>query len=156
MKFGSVASGLLATAAAFGWIPGGGWVVAAGALVGVALSFLAGIFKSKATKIRELEEKFDEQLDRAAGSLAGQLLKFCGEQVFPSILGKIDAAAEAQQALIHICREFADLNQALFRIASENREKLAEHEARLLPGSPSPDDRGGGSTMISGTKGYQS
>jgi|GEM_PF-5276726 len=135
MKFGGITSGLLATAAAFGWIPGGGWAVAGLALLGAALGFIAGLFKSKATKIRELEEKFDECLDEAISSLAGQVLKVCEEQVFPSILGKIDEAVNAQQALIHICRAFADLNQSLFRTASENREKLAEREARLLSDS---------------------
>ena len=131
MKFGGVASGLLATAAAFGWIPGGGWAIAGLALLGAALGFLAGLFKSKATKIRELQEKFDNCLDEATCSLSDQVLQVCNAQVFPSILGKIDASVKAQQALIHICREFDGLNQSLFQTASENRKKLAEREAHL-------------------------
>lgn len=140
MNIGGIASGLLATAAAFGWIPGGGWAIAGLALLGAALGFLAGLFKSKATKIRELKEKFDNSLDEATGSLADQVLHVCNEKVFPSILGKINASLKAQQALIHICREFDGLNQSLFRTASENRKKLAEREAslrseRFQPGS---------------------
>ena len=156
LKVGSVVSGLAATVAAIWWIshPVGLGVVIAGALGGVALHVFARFFKSKTTKIRELEAKFNEQLDKAAGSLAGQLLRVCEVQVFPSILGKIDGAVDAQRALADICRAFADLNQSLFRIAAENREKLAERESRLLAGLPPSDDRGSDREAGSGTKGH--
>ena len=131
MKAGSIVSGLVGFAAALSWIPGGGWLVGGMALLAAGLSFLAGLFKSKETKIRELQEKLDECLEQVIDSMAGRVLQFCEEDVFPSIRATFDVSISTQKSLLRICEQFAEKNKILKATADENQTRMEERVNEL-------------------------
>lgn len=131
MKTGSFAAGLVGTAAAFGWIPGGGWLIGGMALLAAGFAFLAGLFKSKETKIRELQEKLDDSLSQAIDSLAQQIRQHCDEEVFPRIRAIFDTSLGTQDALLAICERFSEKNNALVATADENQVRMETREKEL-------------------------
>ena len=131
LRGGSLVAGLVGFAATVGWIPGGGWVIGGAAALGAIFLAIAGLFKSKETKIRELQEKFDSSLQDAVDDLEKQIRNYCAEKIYPEIREKIDEIISTQQTLIKISQEFGKLNQLFFDNANENEKKLKKRILEL-------------------------
>ena len=131
LRGGSLVASLVTFAASVGWIPGGGWVVGGAAALGAVLLAVASFFKSKETKIRELQEKFDSSLQNAVNDLDNQIRNYCAEKIYPEILKKFDEIIGTQRTLIEIAQEFGKLNQLFFDNANENEKKLKQRIQEL-------------------------
>ena len=132
-KVGSLVTGCLSFAATVGWIPGGGWVAGGLALLAAALATIAGWFKSKTTKIRELQEKLDSGLERCIVSVAESMVGKCEAEMFPRIFNQYDAMLSLQKGMLIMCQRFQAENQGLLDTAERNR-KLMEERIREMRG----------------------
>ena len=132
-KVGSFVAGCFSFAAAVGWIPGGGWVVGGLAALAAVLSMIAGWFKSKTTKIRELQEKLDDGLENCIDSIAKSMIDKCESEMFPRIFGQYDAMLSLQKGMLKMCQRFQSENQGLLDIAEHNR-KLMEDKIKEMRG----------------------
>jgi len=130
-KIGGFVSGCLATAALVGWIPGGGWVVGGLAVLGAALGFLAGLFKSKTTKIRELKEKFDASLDNCVSAVSASVREKCERELFVAIFRKYESMLHLQKGMREMCEEFGKLNGKLLSCAEDNRCQMRRRITEL-------------------------
>ena len=120
-----------ATAIVLGAIPVFGWAALGLGLLAAGLGVIAGWFKSKETKIRELEEKLDSCLDQAIDSIRDGIIKGCEEKLFPSIRNKFSMMIDSQKLLIRICNNFSEINGKFFEAADKN-EKLMNNKLREL------------------------
>ena len=125
-KVGGFVAGCLSLAAAVGWIPGGGWVVGGLAALAAVLSMIAGLFKSKTTKIRELQEKLDSGLDNCIETVASSMRKKCESELFPRIYAQYDAMLALQTGMLDMCERFQAENQKLLGIAERNRKLMTK------------------------------
>lgn len=132
-KVGGFVAGCLSFAATVGWIPGGGWVAGGLALLAAAFAAIAGLFKSKATKIRELQEKLDSGLERCIDSVAKNMVDKCEAEMFPRIFGQYDAMLSLQNGMLKMCQRFQAENQWLLD-AAERNHKLMEDRIREIRG----------------------
>lgn len=119
--------GITALGAALFFSGPAGWILGGLGL----LSLLAGLFKSKETKIRELEEKLDDSLKQVIDSIHDGIKKGCEEKLFPSIRCKFAMMIDSQKSLIKICDDFSKINSNFFETADKN-EKLMKDRLREL------------------------
>lgn len=125
-KVGGFVAGCLSLAAAVGWIPGGGWVVGGLAALAAVLSIVAGWFKSKTTKIRELQEKLDSGLNNCIETLAKSMRGKCENELFPRIYAQYDAMLALQTGMLDMCKRFQAENQKLLDSAERNRKLMTK------------------------------
>lgn len=129
LRVGGILAGIGSMVAFFFFSGPVGWVLGG---ISIVLSLLAGIFKRRETKIRELKEKLDDSFDENIKSLAEHLREHCKKNVYPIIRGNLNHAISAQEELLKICDDFLVLNQELDKIAKENQKKLAPHIKQLI------------------------
>ena len=106
-----------------------------GAVVGIIGglgALLAKLFKSRGTKIRELQERLDVSLNDCIETLTEQFREHCKTRIYPVIRGKLNKAISSQEELLKICNDFSLLNQKLSEIAEDNRKKLGPHIKQLV------------------------
>ena len=106
-----------------------------GAIVGIIGglgALIAKIFKTRGTKIRELQEKLDESFEENIENLTERFREHCQKNVYPLIRGKLNDAISSQEDLLKICDDFLQLNQKLSEIAEDNRKKLGPHIKQLV------------------------
>lgn len=123
-KVGGFVAGCLSFAAVVGWIPGAGWAAAGLGVLAAALGWFAGLFKSKATKIRELQEKLDAGLDSCISSVADTMRERCEREMFPRIFAQYDAMIGLQTKMVNMCGEFKNANDKLLDIAEQNEKQM--------------------------------
>jgi len=132
-KVGSFVTSCLSLAMSVGWIPGGGWVAGGLAVLAAFFGMIAGWFKSKTTKIRELQEKLDIGLKCCIDSVAESMVDRCKEEMFPRIFRQYDAMLTLQKGMLKMCQRFQAENQKLLDIAEHNR-KLMEKRIKEIRG----------------------
>ena len=132
-KVGGFVAGCLSFAATVGWIPGGGWVAGGLALLAAAFATFAGWFKSKTTKIHELQEKLNSGLIRCIDSVSKSMVGKCEAEMFPRIFDQYDAMLSLQNSMLKMCQRFQAENQGLLDTAERNRQ-LMENRIRELRG----------------------
>ncbi|MDO5320380.1 MAG: hypothetical protein Q4G65_17270 [bacterium] len=123
-KVGGFVAGCLSFAAMVGWIPGGGWVVGGLAALAAVLGIIAGFFKSKTTKVRELQEKLDSGLSNCVDSVAASMKEKCETEIFPRIFSQYDAMLSLQNGMLEMCQCFLAENQKLLDAANRNRQQM--------------------------------
>ncbi|NLZ64481.1 MAG: GTPase domain-containing protein [Lentisphaerae bacterium] len=131
LKFGGWAAGIIGTAVAIGWLPGGGWVAAGLAALAAVFGWLASLFKSETTKIRELEEKLNSSLRTGVSNIAEQLVSHCESEIKPRIFSMLDKMIASQERLMSIANEFKQLNDCLFQTAKENQVSMEQRLSEL-------------------------
>lgn len=114
-KAGGIISGIAGTIAAFAafWWNPAGWIALGLGILSAAFGWLAGLFKSKTTKIRELQEKLDESLGSCCGNIESQLREHCNNNLFPKIRNQMKTVENAQSDLLNLCSDFLSLNDRL-------------------------------------------
>lgn len=132
-KVSGFVAGCLSLAVSIGWIPGGGWVAAGLAVVAAGLSFLAGLFKSKTTKIRELKEKLDAGLASCIDSVAESVRNKCEKELFPRITGQYNAMLKLQRNMLEMSTAFQSENMKILAVAERNK-RLMEKRLKDIGG----------------------
>lgn len=132
-RVGGFVAGCFSFAAAVGWIPGGGWVAGGLAALAAVFAMLAGFFKSKTTKIRELQEKLDRGLGSCIDAVAKSVVGKCEAEMFPRIFAQYNAMISLQKDMLDMCQSFQSENQVLLDTAERNR-KLMEEKIREIRG----------------------
>ncbi len=90
------------------------------------LSSRAGWFKSKTTKIRELQEKLDSGLNNCIETLAKSMRGKCESELFPRIYAQYDAMLALQTGMLDMCKRFQAENRKLLDIAERNRKLMTK------------------------------
>ena len=125
-KIGGFVASCLSFAAMVGWIPGGGWVVGALAVLAAVFAWLASIFKSKTTKVRELQEKLDSGLNSCIDSVSASMKAKCENEMFPRVFNQYNAMLSLQNGMVEMCQSFLATNQRLLDVAERNRKLMAD------------------------------
>ena len=135
LKGAGLVSGIAATcvtvAACFVTIPFAGWIAGGLAILGAVFAWIAGLFKSKATKIRELQEKLDESLESCCGNIENQIREYWTNEVFAKIRANMQLAEKSQTGLLDLCSNFLALNDRLSGDIDECRNYLSQRADQL-------------------------
>ncbi len=115
MKGAGIISGVAATCFGFAAIsvPVLGWVALGLGIISAVFGWLAGLFKSKTTKIRELQEKLDESLESCCADIERQMREYCENNVFDNIRNQMKMVENSQAGLLKVCSDFLALNDRL-------------------------------------------
>jgi ElaB/YqjD/DUF883 family membrane-anchored ribosome-binding protein len=140
MKVGSFMAGglftiLTAGAALNFWNPAG-WVMGALAILSTIFGFLIGLFKSKARKIADLNEKLEDSLGQACDNIAQQMEEFCEngspataereatQGPFAVLRSQFQGMLENQNQMLKVCDGFLALNDQLLKKANDYQENV--------------------------------